>query len=72
MGIVIDEAHLIKTWLVNNANFVYYYYYHIIHRGEDYRPEFSYLGELQSFVPKTVHIMALTATAMALLRKHVI
>ena len=72
MGIVIDEAHLIKTWLVNNAIVYYYYYYHYYNRGEDYRPEFSYLGELRSFVPKAVHIMALTATATSLLQKHVI
>ena len=33
------------------------------HWGEEFRPEFKKIGELRSIVPKTVNIMALTATA---------
>ena len=36
-----------------------------IHRGEDFRREFSRLGELRSLLPKHVHILAMTATATA-------
>ena len=45
VGIIIDEAHYVKTW------------------GEEFRPEFKKIGELRSIIPKTVNIMALTATA---------
>ena len=31
--------------------------------GEEFRPEFKKIGELRSIIPKTVNIMALTATA---------
>ena len=42
-----------------------------IFRGEDYRPEFSRLGEIRSLIPKHVHVMALTATATVMLHRHV-
>lgn len=41
-------------------------------RGEEYRPEFSRLGEIRSLIPRRVNVMALTATATTLLQKNVI
>ena len=32
-------------------------------RGDEFRREFSLLGELRSLLPRHVHIMAMTATA---------
>ncbi|XP_019864452.1 PREDICTED: ATP-dependent DNA helicase Q1-like [Amphimedon queenslandica] len=39
--------------------------------GEEYRPEFSKLGEVRSLLPKNTQVMALTATATSHLREHV-
>lgn len=44
----------------------------IIIRGDEFRKEFSHLGELRSLLPRHVKIMALTATATKQLRKSVI
>ena len=46
--------------------------YYYLNRGEDYRPEFSKIGEIRSILPKHVNVMALTATATVLLREHVV
>ncbi|XP_019861738.1 PREDICTED: ATP-dependent DNA helicase Q1-like [Amphimedon queenslandica] len=40
--------------------------------GDDYRPEFSKLGEIGSLLPQQTNVMALTATATTALRDHVI
>ena len=42
-----------------------------IFRAEDYRPEFSHLGEIRSLIPKHVNVMALTATATVMLQRYV-
>ena len=42
-----------------------------IFRGEDYRPEFSRLGEIRSLIPKHVNVMALMAIATVMLQRHV-
>ena len=49
-------------------------YLHVIsfHRGNDFRREFSRLGELRSILPSSVNILAMTATATASLRRSVI
>ena len=41
------------------------------HRGESFRTEFLRLGEVRSILPHSVHMMALTATASATLRRSV-
>ena len=40
-------------------------------RGDDFRKEYSRLGEVRSILPQNVHVMALTATATKMLRKDV-
>ena len=42
-----------------------------VYRGEEYRPEFSKLGEIRSLLSKNTKVMALTATATSHLREHV-
>ena len=42
-----------------------------IFRGEDYCPEFSRLGEIRNLIPKHVNVMALTATVIVMLQRHV-
>ena len=44
----------------------------LIFRGEDFRKEFSYIGEVRSILPNSVKLMALTATATKTLRDAVI
>lgn len=41
------------------------------HRGDDFRVEFSHLGEVQSLIPRKIKIMALTAMATITLRSEV-
>ena len=40
-------------------------------RGDEFRVEFSHLGEVWSLIPEHVNIMALTATATRTLRSDV-
>ena len=40
-------------------------------RGEEFRKEYSRLGEVWSILPQNVHVMALTATATKTLRRDV-
>ena len=40
-----------------------------IHRGDEFRKEFSKLGEIRSLLPDNIRIMALTATASQTTRK---
>ena len=47
-------------------------YINLSFRDENYRPDFSRLGELRSLLPKQVNILALTATATQTLQNHVI
>ena len=42
-----------------------------VYRGEEYRPEFSKLGEIRSLLSKNTKVMALTATATSHLREYV-
>ena len=42
-----------------------------MYRGESFRSEFSRLGEVRSILPSNVHVMALTATASATLRRSI-
>ena len=37
--------------------------YIVVYRGDEFRPEFTHLGEIRSVLPSHVHIMATTATA---------
>ena len=41
------------------------------HRGDDFRVEFSHLGEVRSLIPQKIKIMALTATATITLRSEI-
>jgi len=41
------------------------------YRGDEFSKEFADLGEVQSIIPKTVNIMALTATATRSLKRSV-
>ncbi len=41
-------------------------------RGEQFRREFSHLGEIRSIIPECVRVMALTATATKTTRKFII
>ena len=41
-------------------------------RGNDFRTEFTHLGEIRSIIPEDVHVMALTATATLSTQKFVI
>ena len=43
----------------------------LLHRGHDFRTEFSHLGEVRSLIPDHVNVMALTATATKTLRSDV-
>ena len=43
----------------------------LCYRGETFRAAFSQVGEVRSLIPKTVHVMALTATATKETRKAV-
>ena len=49
-----------------------HYKYDFGFRGDEYRPEFSLLGEIRSAMPKDINVIALTATATTLLQKTVI
>ena len=42
-----------------------------LRRGEEFRKEYSRLGEVRSILPHNVHVMALTATATRTLRRDV-
>ena len=42
-----------------------------LNRGEEFRKEYSRLGEIRSILPQTVNVMALTATATKTLRKDI-
>ena len=46
------------------------YNFHLC-RGEEFRKEYSRLGEVRSILPHNVHVMALTATATKTLRRDV-
>ena len=43
-----------------------------LYRGEQFRREFSHLGEIRSIIPECVRVMALTATATKTTRKFII
>ena len=43
----------------------------LLNRGDDFRKEYSRLGEIRSILSKDVHIMALTATATKTLREDI-
>lgn len=86
VGLIIDEAHCVKKWCVNNICyslvpyifmllFMCWYTYNdffSLCRGIDFRREYSRLGDLRGFFPSHVKIMALTATASSATRKDVI
>ena len=55
------------SFIVMITKFLFY----LLCRGDDFRVEFSRLGEVRSLIPKGVHIMALTATATRSLRRAV-
>ena len=51
-----EATWMLALWLI----FISY------HRGDEFRKEFSQIGELRSVLPKQVKIMAITATATKL------
>ena len=59
--------------LTRNASLIVYSQYccYSIYRGDEFRREFSNLGEVRSLIPERVHIMALTATATITTRKSI-
>ena len=61
VGLVVDEAHCVKTWLVFHE--CCYNCMIILHRGDDFRIAYAHLGDLRSLIPSTVNVMCLTATA---------
>ena len=68
-ALVIDEAHTVQKWLAPTS---FYQLIHVYCRGETFRSVLLRIGELRSFLPPTVHLMALTATPTPKLRKKVI
>ena len=72
---VVDEAHCVVNWYVNNDNHRKYFYYVPIYsnfnRGETFRGTLLRLGEIRSFQPEGVPIMALTATATQTLQHEI-
>jgi len=45
---------------------------YISYRGDDFRKEFSHLGEMRSVLPTAVNILALTATATRTMRRDIL
>ena len=46
-------------------------FFFLLCRGEEFRKEYSRLGEVRSILPQNVHVMALTATATKVIRSNV-
>ena len=61
-ALVVDEAHCVKTWCVNDVD-VSLFIYNFIIRGDNFRVAFSQIGDLRSIMSQNVRILALTATA---------
>ena len=61
-GFVIDEAQCIKKWYVQVHSKLSLAVIIMYCRGESFRKEFTYLGEI---IPANVNVMALTATAIS-------
>ena len=61
MALVVDEAHCIQMWLVKYNYFVLCTCLFV--RGDTFRKAFFEIGTLQSLIPKSVNVTALTATA---------
>ena len=73
IAIAVDEAHCVEQWLVTlmllrkctiKSNLFFC-------RGESFREEFNNLGEARSIIPRSVNIIALTATATKATREFV-
>ncbi len=47
-------------------------YFLKLSRGDSFRCEYSYLGDIRSIIPEDVHVMALTATATNSTRQAII
>ena len=71
VGIIIDEAHCVKTWYVSKNTKLFYNACHFCYRGSDFRKEFGKLGDLRGYFSRSVNFMALTATASLETRKKV-
>ena len=50
-ALVVDEAHCVKTWCVNDVD-VSLFIYNFIIRGDNFRVAFSQIGDLRSIVSK--------------------
>ena len=63
VALVVDEAHCIQMWLDKHAYTVLRISFVSSYRGETFRRAFFEIGTLRSLIPKSVNVMALTATA---------
>ena len=63
VALVVDEAHCIQMWLDKHTDTVLCMSFVLLHRGETFRRAFFEIGTLRSLIPKSVNVMALTATA---------
>ena len=61
VALVVDEAHCIQMWLAKYNYFVLCTCLFV--RGDTFRKAFFEIGTLRSLIPKSVNVMALTATA---------
>ena len=62
-ALVVDEAHCVKTWCVNDVDVSLFTYNNFTIRGDNFRVAFSQIGDLRSIMSQNVRILALTATA---------
>jgi len=61
-ALVVDEAHCVKLWLVKHDICITVIVCFPC-RGDDFRVLFAEIGDIRGLIPKTVKILALTATA---------
>ena len=61
-ALVVDEAHCVKTWCVNDVDVSLFTYSNFIIRGDNFRVAFSQIGDLRSIMSQNAWILALTAT----------
>ena len=61
-ALVVDEAHCVKTWCVNDIDVSLFTNSNFIIRGDNFCVAFSQIGDLRSIMPQNVWILALTAT----------